>query len=227
MDPSSLTDRELLKMPLRHLAKNISLTTSSRNTMAVYLRWLEIHRQEPSKLSEHWSNTLMHWVQSLRSRGFRENELILEVNAWQEENGPFRSVEKRYPPTSKDIMNVFGDGNEPLVPVSERKYLERERARERPWDERREESIRKENSYRLSKEAKEAKEARWLLRDVSRNPYQETPPKSYTCNRCGEKGMPRSLGGSSHLLHAKLTCSFLWISSKFLSGRDNYLPYVC
>ena len=169
----------------------------------------------------------MHWVQSLRSRGFRENELILEVNAWQEENGPFRSVEKRYPPTSKDIMNVFGDGNEPLVPVSERKYLERERARERPWDERREESIRKENSYRLSKEAKEAKEARWLLRDVSRNPYQETPPKSYTCNRCGEKGMPRSLGGSSHLLHAKLTCSFLWISSKFLSGRDNYLPYVC
>ncbi|TVY35153.1 putative RING finger protein [Lachnellula subtilissima] len=187
LDPSSLTDRELLKMPLKHLAKNISLTTSSRNTMAVYLKWLEIHRQEPSKLSEHWSNTLMHWVQSLRSRGFRENELISEVNAWKEENGPFRSVEKRYPPTSKDIMKVFGNGNEPLVPVDERRYLERERPRawERPWDERREESSRKEDRYRLSKEAKEA---RWLLRDVSRDLYQEPPPKSYTCNRCGEKG---------------------------------------
>ncbi|TVY42128.1 putative RING finger protein [Lachnellula occidentalis] len=185
LDPSSLTDEELLKMPLKHIAKNISLTTSSRITMSAYLRWLEIHRCSSSKLSEHWSNTLMHWVQSLRSRGFLEHELISEVNAWKEENGPFRSVEKRHLPNAKNIMKVFGDGTEPPFPLDERRYLGRE-PRERPWDERREESSRTEDQYRLKKEAKSAGYlSRW---DDSRDQYQAPPPKGYICNRCGGKG---------------------------------------
>lgn len=188
-----------------------------------------MHRQEPSKLSEHWSNTLMHWVQSLRSRGFRQNEIISEVNAWKEENGPFRSLEKRHPPTPKDIMKVFGDADELLDPLDERRSLARERALDRTWNERREDSIRKD--IRIAKDPKEPKSARGVStlsrRDgnASRDPYQEPPPKSYTCNRCGEKGMPRSLRGRLHLLQVKLALPLPLVFSS--PAGAGYLSTLC
>jgi hypothetical protein len=114
MDPLDLSDDELLHMPLKTLSKSITHTTSSRLTIDIYLRWLEIHRQEPTKLSEHWSNTLLHWSQSLKSRGFQAHEIIADVEDWKDrmkkERGPFRSYERRYPPAPADIRRAFEDG---------------------------------------------------------------------------------------------------------------------
>jgi hypothetical protein len=164
--------------------------------MSVYLKWLEVHRQKPSKITEHWSNTLLHWAQSLRSRGFRQSELISEVNTWKEENGPLRSFERRYPPMPSDIRRAFGDENQPSTPnrfelYDERKYRERERDRDRDrnWDERREDSSRKEDRYRPSKTSK----SDWVLSKSDPTipkEFLQPPPKNYICNRCGEKGMP-------------------------------------
>src|SRR5689334_12110446 len=47
-DPDSLSDNDLLWMPLRGLTRNLSTKVSERATSAVYLRWLEVHRATPS-----------------------------------------------------------------------------------------------------------------------------------------------------------------------------------
>lgn len=80
---------------------------SSRRVLAIYLRWLEIHRQESSKSTYHWPNTLLHWAQALKHRGFGEIELINEVDKWKEANGPFRSYTRRYPPMPREIAKAF------------------------------------------------------------------------------------------------------------------------
>jgi len=161
MDPLDLTDKELLRMPLKMLSKNISLTTSSRQTMDIYLRWLEVHRQEPTKLSEHWSNTLLHWSQSLRTRGFRASDIIADVEDWKDqmkrERGPFRSYERRYPPMPADIRRAFDED-------------EGVRDREKDKD--------KENK-------RPPRQGAGHLPDE----FLHAPPKGYICNRCGGKGM--------------------------------------
>lgn len=174
----------------------------------------------------------MHWTQSLKSRGFRQTELLEEVEAWKEENGPFRSLEKRYPPGAADIRKVFV-GDEQLKKARERERdrgdyddgeREWERERRLDWDDRRDEPYwkrkrneererddrrddrndrrkepsskherqedinRSEDNYRPSKTS----DADWRALERDKNvpkEFLQPPPKSYTCNRCGGKGM--------------------------------------
>src|SRR6187402_556865 len=106
-DPNLVTNHQLRNMSLRSLSRNLPLSISSRSTMSIYLRWLEIHRQERSRRTEHWSNTIMHWCQSLASRRFHVSGVIAEVSKWKEHNGPFSSKYHRLPPTQVDIERAF------------------------------------------------------------------------------------------------------------------------
>lgn len=106
--PHALTDRDLHDMALRDISRKLSLTTSVRTTVEVYLRWLEVHRTRPSNKSKSWDNLVWQWAQSLRQRGIRESELIKAVRAWKDEHGPFPKSE-REPPRTKDIQKAFDD----------------------------------------------------------------------------------------------------------------------
>lgn len=106
--PHALTDRDLYDMALRDISRKLSLTTSVRTTMEVYLRWLEVHRTRPSSRTKSWDNLVWQWGQSLRQRGIRESELIKAVRNWKDEHGPFTKSE-RMPPKTKDIEKAFDD----------------------------------------------------------------------------------------------------------------------
>lgn len=80
---------------------------------------LELHRQKETKATLHWPNTLLHWSQALKTRGFGEEELIDAVAGWRQEHGPFQSYGRRYPPTAKDISKAFATDVTPLK-VSQR-----------------------------------------------------------------------------------------------------------
>lgn len=59
-DPDRISSRKLFGLSQRDLSKRLPLSTSTRATFDVYLRWLEVQRLEESKRTEHWSNTVMH-----------------------------------------------------------------------------------------------------------------------------------------------------------------------
>jgi hypothetical protein len=197
-DPDSISSDDLFKISLQQLSKNLPQTTSSRATLFIYLRWLEVHRQNPSKRTDHWQNTLLHWAQSLRSRGFRESEIVATVEDWKDANGPFSSQWRRYPPSPKDIGKAFDE--------MEKKY----RGDDRDRDERNQEpsladrldrplgdSYRpkesgygSENSPQRSRD--EVKEAKMKAKKHKQENFEGKPPPNYICNRCGRKGMWRT-----------------------------------
>jgi hypothetical protein len=188
--PDSMSSKDLFKLSLRELSSSLSQTTSSHATFSIYLRWLEAHRQQSSKLTEHWQNTLLHWAQSLRSRGFLESEIIRTVEDWKEANGPFSSQDRRYPPTPKDIGMAFDE--------MEKKYRGDERVREESLADRldrplgdpyrlKDASIRSGSSPpRSNHDSDKAKRKKHKAEN-----YDGKPPGNYICNRCGHKGMWR------------------------------------
>lgn len=113
-NPELWSSSKLLETSLSSLSRILSESLSQRRILAVYLKWLEIHRLHPSDLSKHWDNTLMHWSQSLRLRGFDKDELIIEIKKWKEDNSPLQSPQsvwplRRYPPTPYDIAKGWPD----------------------------------------------------------------------------------------------------------------------
>lgn len=139
-DPDAVTNAELLEKPLSGLSKGLAQTTSSRATMAIYLRWLEVHRKKPSDLTKNWENTVMHWVQSLKARGFKKSLIADEYKKWKIAHEPMEKVSLRFPPGTLDI-GVAYDGNT----IAKLDREPEERNEERPHDERvRDERIRED-----------------------------------------------------------------------------------
>ncbi|PBP27227.1 putative protein MPE1 [Diplocarpon rosae] len=119
-DPDFIYDHELYLMSQRLLSKSLPVSTSTHATFSIYLRWLEVQRQQPSLRTEHWSNTLLHWVQSLASREFSQDQVIQEVGRWKREQGLFDSKLHRSLPTESDIRRgyenyakVLNEGRQP------------------------------------------------------------------------------------------------------------------
>jgi hypothetical protein len=192
--PAELTDRQLFTMALKSLSRGISLTTSLSTTADVYLRWLEVHRVRRSNVTEHWENTILHWVQSLRARGFKERDLINEVHIWKDRSGPLVVVGGRRPPSTRDVKKAY---DEPLNQVKQTKPTDdnnrrRESSRdlfELPYDDETERPQRVRKEVRLEKSYEMYKSA---SRKKPLENFAGPPPASYVCNRCGNKGMFRS-----------------------------------
>lgn len=189
-----MSSSALLDISLTQLSKALPQTTSPRATFSIYLRWLDVHRREPTKCTEHWQNTLLHWTQSLRSRGFREYEIVAAVEDWKDANGPFQSQWRRYPPRPKEIAQAFD-------PEMERtRQMERVRTRERDLAVRLDRPL--GDSYRnqgLSYGASDSPhrsrpEPNRAKKKGKYHPenYEGNPPPNYICNRCGKKGMWRA-----------------------------------
>jgi hypothetical protein len=192
VEPDFMSTADLITLSLRQFSSSLPETTSSRATLTIYLRWLEAHRQQPSKVTEHWQNTLLHWAQSLRSRGFLESEIIRAVEDWKEANGPFRSKDRRYPPTSRDIGMAFDEmekkhrGDERVQKETLADRLDRPLGdSHRPKDT----SIRSGDSPPRSKhDFEKAKKKKNKVRN-----FEGKPPGNYICNRCGHRGMWRTV----------------------------------
>jgi len=131
--------------------------------MSIYLRWLEIHRQKPSNLTKLWENTIFHWAQALRSRGFTESELVREVNSWKEiqleRNGPFRSWMHRDPPMPKDIARAYANDSTST--------------RQNPKHEKYKPLAKSDHNTKMQKGHSE---------------FSRPPPGNYVCNRCEARG---------------------------------------
>ncbi|KAL5316708.1 hypothetical protein ACEPPN_015758 [Leptodophora sp. 'Broadleaf-Isolate-01'] len=202
-DPDSISNRDLHRLSQRELSKRLPLTTSTRATFSIYLRWLEVHRTEPSARTEHWSNTLMHWAQSLASRRFSVEEVVDEVERWKSDNGPFNAKPYRSPPTEGEIRKAFEvdpkthpDRKTENMGDSYRPESRREREREREWGlgwsrveergSRREKSV-EESSWHERKIEDSWRESPRDKRHVDKTKFDGLPPPNYICNRCGEK----------------------------------------
>ncbi|KAH7312959.1 hypothetical protein BKA65DRAFT_542512 [Rhexocercosporidium sp. MPI-PUGE-AT-0058] len=203
-DPDSISDKDLHRLSQRDLSKRLPLTTSTRATFSVYLRWLEVHRTGPSARTEHWSNTLMHWAQSLASRRFSAEEVVDEVERWKRENGRLIINAKPYrsPPTEGEIRKAFDDDpkthpERKTEKMGDSYRPESRREREREW---RLESCDQdrvlrgerrvvEQSWRDRRAAEELwKEIPKDRKHIDKTKFDGPPPSNYICNRCGEKG---------------------------------------
>jgi hypothetical protein len=109
----------------------------------------------------------MHWAQSLKSRGFREREVIDELTKWKDANAQQRSKNNRYLPSGKDIMDAFAE--------PKRKVPSADRKRDRDHDIWRSGSEPRDMPMRIKKR-------------LHADNYDGPPPKNYVCNRCNLKG---------------------------------------
>jgi hypothetical protein len=116
--PETLSDEELTRTSLSVFSKGLGLFTS-RRVINAYLRWLEVQRNAPRRnINYHWLNTIAHWAQALRARGFSLEEINREVSIWKEVNGPFvepnpLDFESRLPPTLTNL--AFGWDRTPIT----------------------------------------------------------------------------------------------------------------
>jgi hypothetical protein len=112
-DPWALTGLDLHKITLSTLSKALPPDFPAKSTVELYLRWLEMHRKNPTKGTEHWANTTLHWAQALRARGISESDLLWTLHTWKEATikakGHFRISWDRYPPMPQDIRRAFED----------------------------------------------------------------------------------------------------------------------
>lgn len=185
-DPDSMSDKALFDLSLTRLSKSLPQATSTRSTLSIYLRWLEVHRQEPTKRTEHWQNTLLHWAQSLRSRGFQEHAILHAVDNWKEANGPFRSKQRRYPPMNYDISKAF----------EEMRQIE-------TMDKMGDSYYPKGSIHRRGDSPARSNEDFTRPRKNNRSVenYEGPPPPNYVCNRCKKKGTRCSLRTPSSTPH--------------------------
>lgn len=199
--PDTVTDQDLFQLSQRVLSRRLPLVTSTRATFGIYLRWLEVHRQEPSPRTEQWSNTLRHWVFSLQDRGFSQDEVVRQVSKWKSEKGPLPSKPFRNLPTTAEIRKACEDrpNHHSWGLKWEKTETEKQEAPGTHDDWRGEVSMSSDRHdiYRpLSSESifqgrrdyqeealdkKERKRAEQLK-------FGQPPPGNYVCNRCGQKG---------------------------------------
>ncbi|CZT00940.1 uncharacterized protein RCO7_02859 [Rhynchosporium graminicola] len=208
-EPGNVPDDELFTLSQRDLSKRLPLNTSSRATFSIYFRWLEIHRRRPSPRTEHWSNTLMHWVQSLEKRGFGVEEVLGSVHMWKDMEGPFEGTRGRMPPSESEVRKAFlgvnsGKKEEIMKKKAEgqgekfgMEYVKDRRVekidRSRGLDERRSwlddlEEGEYDSEERDQDWHRELKKKQRIKKHVDKTKFDGPPPPSYTCNRCGKTG---------------------------------------
>lgn len=170
-EPDRVSNSQLLQTSLHNLTHILPRTTSTRATFSIYLRWLEVHRKHPSRLSEHWENTVMHWAQSLKQRGFHKSEVIDELQRWKESQSTsiYKDSNGRFPPKSRDITAAFED-------IKPSYYREERRSRDTG------------DSWRPSDERGSSVASAWPSRKHPPADFSGPPPKNYICNRCSEPG---------------------------------------
>ncbi|KAH7384963.1 hypothetical protein BKA64DRAFT_748440 [Cadophora sp. MPI-SDFR-AT-0126] len=200
--PSTISSASLFQLSQRELSRHLPASTSPRATFSIYIRWLAVHRQRPSSRTEHWSNTIMHWCQSLKGKGFGVGEVVEGMEEWKrevrgrKERGEERSDRKM--PGEEEIRRAFEE--------DPKAQGERKAERERMGDSYRSESRldgysrktdrRGEDGRRVDRERdsrREALEESWKERVRERKYAEQTkfdgpPPPNYVCNRCNIPG---------------------------------------
>ena len=190
LNPDSMSTDELFHLSLHSLSKGLPHATSSRRTLAIYLRWLQEHCQHPSSLTQSWENTLLHWTQSLHSRGFRESEITGAVEDWQEGNLRF-AIEGRPQIRKRDVRRAFDQIN--MGKKEERRDRDRhvedkvERFAGDSWRPS-EDSYRPSGVIRSAQTTPSGRGKNEFKRKLQEN-FEQPPPPGYICNRCGKKGM--------------------------------------
>ncbi|KAH8656025.1 hypothetical protein BGZ60DRAFT_546209 [Tricladium varicosporioides] len=194
-DPDALSDNDLLWMPLRDLTRNLNTKVSGRAAFTVYLRWLEVHRVTPSKISAQWENTILHWVQSLRARGYLELDIINMVRHYQIDNNP-QDIPNRRVPKREDIVKAYANyGNIIQNKSKDRKEDENVKPtsirdmgddiywrRETKMDDIFQSSSSKNDFYASSSTRASMK------KKIDPDEFLKPPPGNYICNRCGLRG---------------------------------------
>lgn len=170
-EPDRVSNSQLLQTSLHNIAQTLPRTTSARATFSIYLRWLEVHRKHPSKLSEHWDNTVLHWAQSLKQRGFNKSDVVNELQRWTESqpSSIYKDSNGRFPPKSRDIAAAF----ENIKPS----HYRQERSSRDTGD-----------SWRPSDGRGPSTSSVWGSRKNPSADFSGPPPKNYICNRCSKPG---------------------------------------
>ena len=109
--PDNMTVEELLQISLSVLTRNVAPTLPSGSIIFVYAQWLDIHRQNPSILTQHWVNTAQQWVHALRALGCSPHEIILGLDEWKMITGnfPLAGSGSRSLPSSYEIIMWYGN----------------------------------------------------------------------------------------------------------------------
>jgi hypothetical protein len=110
LDPDNMTNEELLQTSLEVLTKNVAPTLPGFSMVLIYCQWLDVHREHPSPLTQHWKITVQQWVQVLRSRGCSPSDIMLGLDEWNEITGDFyqKYSGPRPLPTDEDILRLCG-----------------------------------------------------------------------------------------------------------------------
>ena len=109
-DPEQWTDPQLFSLSLSELSKALTEYCpyiSQHRVLDTYLRWLEVHRVSPTAATTPWQDALEQWAVDLRAHCFKKDELMKKVKIWKDENGPFHSQYRRYPPMPYDIAKAW------------------------------------------------------------------------------------------------------------------------
>jgi hypothetical protein len=111
-DPNCFNNGDLLTISLRTLSKTLSSSLSVNSILPVYIRWLCLHRDNPSSATEHWLNTAQQWVHSLRARGCRPTELDHALESHRQEylsdmKNPWGAYARRPLPSPAEILRWF------------------------------------------------------------------------------------------------------------------------
>ncbi|KAG9249240.1 hypothetical protein BJ878DRAFT_537463 [Calycina marina] len=169
-EPDRLTDLDLVELPLSLLSKNLHSTLSHHSTIFIYLRWLEVHRREDTRVTKHWGNTVLHWCQALRTRGVPEYELLDEVDIWKR-GRTFSGLSDRSPPTSHEISKAYKDHSNIPATAHNKEGSSPPKVDSSP--------NRSDNSFRKFDS---------MLSKPKDEDFQGPPPPGYRCNRCGRVG---------------------------------------
>lgn len=191
IDPEALTDTQISKLSLSRLSKNLPASFSQVVAFDVYIRWLDLHRNAPSgNTNLHWPNTLLHWAQSLRARGFSKMVLVSMIRSWKSGNIPsqpsFRNL-----PTEEDIAKAYDKECDSFISLKEGASLQKSLEGMSPLIA----SNKKPDNIcvRIKSEELSPTESRHESNAGSLRPHHaklslQSPPSTYVCNRCGRKG---------------------------------------
>lgn len=111
-DPTYFNDHVLLNISLRGLSRTIAPSLPMHSTLPIYVRWLCLHRDNPSSVTEHWLNTVQQWVHSLRKRDCYASEMDHALESRRQEyllnmKAPWDSYAGRPLPSTADIFRWF------------------------------------------------------------------------------------------------------------------------
>ena len=191
---NTISKHSLLEASLSELSRTLNDDTEISDDLIfdVYLEWLNMHRFNETKTTLHSQNTLLHWTQSLRARGYSEGRVRREVDRWRTWNRRSDSITGRSMPWDDDIAKAFEIDLPNKMATTTRDEKENQSptaVRER--DLRLDAAKHKGIADRMTREKGSKK-------DKSFN-FDLPPSKNYVCNRCGKQGMSIASLASTNL----------------------------